>query len=271
MSLFFDKNLIINELGVKGGATLEDDDANTPTPDDNDTPTGDGPVDPPEDNDSPTDDGDDGPTDPPEDNNGPTDDDDDGPTDSEDNDGPTDDDDGPTDPEDNDTPSDDSSTDGGDTNELPDDTPSDNDSTDNDDIDDGPIDDDDDSTDDGDMEDFDDTKQKTLSDLEDNIFSSLTPEQKAIKVVELKGSYVELFKACDDILEKINLIPKENSTIEVFENITNTLLDLKTYIEYYISRTYDTRSYLENEVTLQKYTTIFNAVKEMFKEISKRK
>ena len=256
MSLFFDRNLIINELGVKGGATLEDDDTNTPTPDDNDTPTGDGPVDPPEDNDGPTDD-DDGPVDPPEDN-----------------DGPTDDDDGPTDPEDNDTPSDDSSTDGADTNELPDDTPSDDDSSDNDDtddIDDGPIDDDDDSTDDGDMEDFDDTKQKTLSDLEDSIFSSLTPEQKAIKVVELKGSYVELFKACDDILEKINLIPKENSTIEVFENITNTLLDLKTYIEYYISRTYDTRSYLENEVTLQKYTTIFNAVKEMFKEISKRK
>ena len=130
---------------------------------------------------------------------------------------------------------------------------------------------DDDSTDDGDMENFDDDKIKTLSDMEDTIFSSLSPEQKTIKVLELKGTFVTLFNSCDDILEKIELIPKDNGVIDTFEKITDTLIKLKTYIEFYLSKTFDTKSYLENEVVLQKYTTIFNAVKEVFKEISKRK
>ena len=121
------------------------------------------------------------------------------------------------------------------------------------------------------MENFDDDKIKTLSDMEDTIFSSLSPEQKTIKVLELKGTFVTLFNSCDDILEKIELIPKDNGVIDTFEKITDTLIKLKTYIEFYLSKTFDTKSYLENEVVLQKYTTIFNAVKEVFKEISKRK
>lgn len=268
MSIFFNKTNIINELGVKGGAQLEDDEnKNTDNPENQDDNT-DNPPEDGENNDAPPEDNEgeentDTPPDDPENNDVPP----------EDNEGDNNTDNPPEEGEDNDT------------NVLPDDNTSDNNTEtppedgenndmppeDNEGEEGGEEPEGDESTDDGDMDNFDDDKEKTLSDIEDSIFSSLSPEQKAIKVVELKGSFVELFKACDDILEKINLIPKENSTIEVFEKITNTLLNLKTYIEYYISRTFDTKSYLENEVILQKYITIFNAVKETFKEISKRK
>lgn len=256
MSIFFNKQ-ILTELGVKGGPSLEDEDENKDTPEDTND---DGPQDPPEDNNI-----DDGPEDSPEDNNI-----DDGPQDlPEDTDEIPDDNDGPQDP-----PEENNTDDG------PSDPPKDNDDgptdplEDEDNSDDGPQDpnkSDDESTDDGDMDDFDDSKEQTLSDIEDSIFSSLTPEQKGIKVAELKGSFVEVYKASDDIIEKINLIPKDNSNIEVFERLVNTLIDLKTYVQYYISKTFDTKSYLENEVVLQKYTTILNQVKEVFKETSKRK
>lgn len=276
MGIFFSN--IINELGVKGGNKFdpeEDNQDQNNTPEDDSTTqndnTNDGPEDPPENN---NDDGpddpdttDDGPEDPDENNN------DDGPNDPDldtTDDGPDENnnDDGPDDPDKN---TDSGSNNNPDTGELPDDNEPDNNT------DDGPEDpdennngDDPDTTDDGNMEDFDDDKEKTLSDIEDTIFSSLSPEQKSIKVIELKGSFTSLYKACDDVLEKVNIIPKDNATIDVYERIVITLSDLKQYILYYVTNTFDTKSYLENEVILQRFITMFNAVKEVFKDISKK-
>lgn len=107
--------------------------------------------------------------------------------------------------------------------------------------------------------------------MEDEIFSSLSPAQKLIKISELKGSFSKLYRSCDMIFNKLDTIPKSDDNLLVLERVTNTLSDLKQYIEHYLMYTFDTKTYLENETNLQKYISIFNAVKEIFAQISKQK
>lgn len=107
--------------------------------------------------------------------------------------------------------------------------------------------------------------------MEDEIFSGLSDAQKLIKVSELKGSFSKLYRSCDMIFNKIDIIPKSDDNLLVLERITNTLSDLKQYIEHYLMYTFDTKTYLENETNLQKFISIFNAVKEIFAQISKQK
>ena len=107
--------------------------------------------------------------------------------------------------------------------------------------------------------------------MEDEIFSSLSDPQKLIKISELKGSFSRLYRSCDDVLNNIDNITKTDENLLVLERVTNTLNDIKSYIEHYLMYTFDTKTYTENTVNLQKYISIFNAVKDIFKEIAKQK
>lgn len=115
------------------------------------------------------------------------------------------------------------------------------------------------------------SNDQSIKSMEDEIFSSLSEPQKLIKISELKGSFSKLYRSCDDVFSKIDSIPRTDENLLVLERITNTLSDLKVYIEHYLMYTFDTKTYTENEVNLQKYISIFNAVKEIFKEISIQK
>ena len=44
--------------------------------------------------------------------------------------------------------------------------------------------------------------------------------------------------------------------------------DLKGYIEFYITNTYNTKSYIENMVNFQKYLTILNGIRMTLKDTS---
>ena len=127
------------------------------------------------------------------------------------------------------------------------------------------------NTDDENISDEDPISQEKLKGMEDEIFSSLSEPQKLIKISELKGSYSRLYRSCDDILTNIDNIPKSDENLLVMERVTSTLSDLKVYIEHYLMYTFDTKTYTENETNLQKYISIFNAVKDIFREINKQK
>ena len=129
----------------------------------------------------------------------------------------------------------------------------------------------DDNTDNETPPENDSTSEENIKAMEDEIFSSLSEPQKLIKISELKGSFSRLYRSCDDILTNIDNIPKSDENLLVLERVTNTLTDLKVYIEHYLMYVFDTKTYTENEANLQKYISIFNAVNEIFKEIAKQK
>jgi hypothetical protein len=129
-----------------------------------------------------------------------------------------------------------------------------------------------DNTDDNTVDDIEDPEQTDeLQQLEDDLFSNLNDGQKKIKIVELKTLFVKMYHDADELINKINKIPKTEDNINILERIINTLSELKSNIEFYMVNTFKTLTYIQNSINLQKNMAIFNAIKEIFKEIEKKK
>ena len=106
--------------------------------------------------------------------------------------------------------------------------------------------------------------------MEDEIFASLNTAQKTIKVAELKGTFSALYRSCDETLDKVSKLPNTKETAMVYNNVTNRLMDLKKYLEFYITYTFDTKTYLENQAIYQKYLVIYSAIKEALCTVDKK-
>ena len=119
----------------------------------------------------------------------------------------------------------------------------------------------DDSGEDGDGEDYD------LDKIEDELFSSLTPEQIAIKNHELKNQFIELYSLIGTTLVRINDIPKSNENINILKFITEKLLELREMIDYNITTAYSTRTYIENNIIYQQCIATINTIADIINNI----
>jgi len=106
-----------------------------------------------------------------------------------------------------------------------------------------------------------------IQSLEDNLFKDLTPEQMAIKQIELKQQYIDLFDSISDIVSRVNKITKTTDNTNVIEFVTNKMIELKELVHYYLNSTYNTKTYIENTMNYQQYILILNAINKMLKEI----
>lgn len=139
---------------------------------------------------------------------------------------------------------------------------------------------DEDNTDDDNQEDENDSmddssgeeRDSKLKELEGELFDTLSPEQKQIKIDELKRCYQELYSRCDNIIDMINngTSPDEN-TSRVFEYINDNMSDLKQYIYDYFTYTFDTKPYLENDAQYRKYIAILNSFNSILEPLIKNK
>jgi hypothetical protein len=88
-----------------------------------------------------------------------------------------------------------------------------------------------------------------------------------MKITELKALYITVYKKCGTISEMLSGIKKDEETIQIIEYISNTLIDLKDYVNDYINKVFDSKTYIENLSQLQKYIAIFNAIHKVFEQI----
>lgn len=109
----------------------------------------------------------------------------------------------------------------------------------------------------------------SLKDKEDELFADLSDEQKAIRDSELKGCFAELYNSVNEIIERINNVHKTEYTLDVFEFISGKLNELKSLIHYYLTVTFDTKSYIENQISYQECLAILNTINEMLKNVKK--
>ena len=121
------------------------------------------------------------------------------------------------------------------------------------------------STDDTSSEDS-ETNSK-LKELETVVFDDLTEDEKNMKITELKALYITVYKKCGTISEMLAGIKKDEETIQIIEYISNTLIDLREYVNDYINKVFDSKTYIENLSQLQKYIMIFNAINKVFEQI----
>lgn len=129
----------------------------------------------------------------------------------------------------------------------------------------------DNTTDDESGDDSESREQGELQSLEDDLFKDLSPEQMNIKLLEIKKQYLEVYTTITDILSRTNKIPKTTENIKVLEFVTNKLMELKELVQFYLSNTFDTKTYTENLVNYQQYLVVLNTVNRLLKEINTKK
>ena len=114
-----------------------------------------------------------------------------------------------------------------------------------------------------------DENRYDINKIENELFSSLTPEQIAIKNHELKNQFIELYSIIGSTLVRINDISKTNDNINVLKFITEKLLELREMIDFNITTAYQTRTYIENNIIYQQCIATLNAIAEIIDNIPK--
>ena len=105
---------------------------------------------------------------------------------------------------------------------------------------------------------------KTLNGL---LFNQLSPEQKKIADLELKGQFIELFEKINEFKLKVDNLERNDDNSKVLNRVSNALMQLSNLIKSYVQFTYQTKTYIENKSelfysiwTLDKVVKLFDTV-----------
>lgn len=130
----------------------------------------------------------------------------------------------------------------------------------------------DDMSDDGDTGGYDDDDtggdDNPIADLQKDIFSSLSDAQMAIKDKELRNRFFNMYDSIDNVIDRINDIPKNHDNMAPIEFISKKLQELSDILSDYVGSTYDTLSYIENEVNYNKFFAILAGIGQAISNIA---
>lgn len=121
-----------------------------------------------------------------------------------------------------------------------------------------------------DNEEAEDTSEEAVSSNTD-IFSSLSAEEQKIKIMELKNLFANLYTSTSDLLDKINSSPTDDSNIEVIERISMSLYSLRIYIKDYITNKFSQKTYIENDISFNRFLAVLNSISVIIKELNTEK
>lgn len=93
----------------------------------------------------------------------------------------------------------------------------------------------------------------------------------AIKQTELKSRFVDLYDAICSTIERLNKAPRKEDNVKILEYATKKLLELQELVNTNITKTFNTKTYIENEINLQHSYAIFSSIDKILKEISAKK
>ena len=115
-----------------------------------------------------------------------------------------------------------------------------------------------------------DDKLDSIKQIEKELFDKMTPEQKKIKIEALKQNYIDLFNRCDTILDTLTEAnPEDESTSKIFVFIQNTLSEMKENIHDYLTKTFDTKGYIENDAQFKQYLVIIDSIDKLLENFVK--
>lgn len=102
------------------------------------------------------------------------------------------------------------------------------------------------------------------------IFDQLTAEEQAIKIKELKAMYRDLYNSVQDIQERLSEINNpDEASAEIISRCSMTLYSLKNYIADYMTTTFASKSYIENDIVFNRFLSILNSVTKVVEDIAK--
>jgi hypothetical protein len=106
-----------------------------------------------------------------------------------------------------------------------------------------------------------------LDQAEAEVFADLKPEQIAIKTEELKEQFKSFNDMIVDTLEKLDKVSKTSYDANMIDFVVRKLLELKDISRDSLVKAFKTRTYVQNQIELQKMIMTFNMLTNMISEI----
>lgn len=103
-------------------------------------------------------------------------------------------------------------------------------------------------------------EDESLDSYEKDVFRDLSPEQMIIKNKELKAQFKSLNNIIFDSLEKLNNISHTSYDNTILYFVVRKLVELKDISRDYTVDAFNTKSYIENQIQLQKMVATFNRI-----------
>lgn len=106
-----------------------------------------------------------------------------------------------------------------------------------------------------------------LDPSQDSINFDIKPEQMNIKVTELKNQFKKLNSVITSALEKLDKISHTTYDSALIEFITRKLMELREYSKDFLLKSFNTKTYIENQIELQRMIVTFNLITNLVSQI----
>ncbi len=103
-----------------------------------------------------------------------------------------------------------------------------------------------------------------------DIFASLSAQEQAIKISQLKTLFGNLYSSIDETLEKLNEIEFDETNREAISKITSDLYTIRVTLLDYIVKIFDTKSYIENDIAFNRFLADINFISSILEKIKKQ-
>ena len=107
--------------------------------------------------------------------------------------------------------------------------------------------------------------------LQQDVFSNLTQDQLRIKTNNQKQQFIDLFNDITDILERLSVINKDSNIVDTLNYVNDSLSDLREMIKDSLTDSFNTRSFVENQIILERFITIYTMLIKILEKISNKK
>ena len=101
-----------------------------------------------------------------------------------------------------------------------------------------------------------------------DIFSTLSKEEQAIKIGELKKKFNELYIYITDMYGKINDVNPDEDNLEAIYRVTSGLYSLRDYVGDYIKSIFPMKSYIENDIAYNRFLTIIQSITQVINTLA---
>lgn len=103
---------------------------------------------------------------------------------------------------------------------------------------------------------------------EEQMYDSLTDDQKRIRTLSLKMEFKDLYESILGVIDGINGIPKSLDNIDSIKRVTNYVTKAKNILIDYIQNNFDKNPYLENYTIYIKFMAIFRTVGNVINDLN---
>lgn len=103
---------------------------------------------------------------------------------------------------------------------------------------------------------------------EEEMYDSLTDDQKRIRTLQLKIDYKDLYETFVNALDGVSNIPKTSDNLETIKRLNTLLTKAKSILISYIKNNFDQNTYLENYTMYLKYLAVFRTAAKVIEELN---